>query len=175
MKTTKILIGAVGVLVLLNVILITFLFAGRPHPPSDHDRGGYGHKGKHPREHHMKHFMKHRLDLNDTQIEQAMELKNEHMEFVQKQNTTLRALNKKFFDCVTDSACGDKEAVYNEIQDLHQQIMKNRYVHFEKMLSLVEADKQDELKKMLIRMSNMEPKHQKHSKHQKHPKKEHKK
>ena len=179
MKTNKILLASIGVLVILNIVLITIVFMGakhrRSHAPhkqqmccSDSRRGlgkhfkhkKHGHEHfnrEHSHEDKMKHFFKHKLDLTDAELEEVMKNKDAHMEYVKSQETKIKELNQKYFDCAADENCTEKDAIFQELQNVHKLIMKDRYKHFESMLNLVDTSKQDDVKKMLLKMSSFGP------------------
>lgn len=169
MKTNKILIVSVGILVLLNVSLISMLLVGKRH----HKHHGHHqkqhcerphHKGKHGHGNRlegkgMEKFLSHKLNLSEEQIQLVMKGKKEHMDFVHEKRDQLKTLNEQYFEKVANGNSDQKSEILKEIQAIHQEMMVDRYKHFEAMYALVDDDRKEELKRMLVRLSSSGPPH----------------
>jgi periplasmic protein CpxP/Spy len=148
MSKRKLWIGIVVVLLVVNTILLVFLWMGK--------RPGRMIGGT------TKEYLTKELSLNDAQVKQYDQLRDEHIEAIRKLNDDMKDLKDNMFDNLSTNNVDS-----NKVKTLLQQIGENEkardsitFYHFRKLRTILTAGQQqkfDKIIKNVLRMMGPPP------------------
>ncbi|HRH63580.1 MAG TPA: hypothetical protein PLI68_09670 [Bacteroidia bacterium] len=122
MNKIKILGASVVLLILVNLLLMAFLFFGRPHPPGKHG----------PRD-----YMIERLQFAPNQIEKFDQLIEQHRHQINELDSKINALkNKLYLQLIKDTIPTAQDSIIQQIGVMQMQIEQVNYAHFKDVKNL---------------------------------------
>ncbi len=143
MKSSNLKNIALLVLLLLNVMLVTFLWLG----PKAGRGGGGIHPPPPPR---TDNFLNRALDLNEGQRAILQRLREEHFELTKALNVEARQYKGEMFEALTsttpDTTLANEKALQAAL--LQEKIDKALIAHYMDILEICNPEQQEELRKV---------------------------
>ncbi len=119
----------VGLLVLLNIIVLSFLLIGKKH-------NGPG-PNKHNPERHGNHI-KERFDFDDSQVKMFEISKSKHMELTKDLSSTLKEASLAYYN--EESENTNKDSLYSDVMSITQKIYEANDTHFDEVRKICTAE-----------------------------------
>lgn len=143
----------VGLLVVLNVALLTLLWLGRPANRPGLPGGRKMQTDRPP----MEQMLRQELGFDDQQIRTYLDLREKHQQQFVKLNGQMQQVKKQMFDQVFEEnpdSTLSTELLEKSVQ-LQQQIDRITYAHLLALKNLCKADQQGQLKKLVAEVFKM--------------------
>ena len=147
---------AVMILVVLNILALTFLWLGRPknHPPEEFLRNPIEDNRR------IMVMLKDELGFDDRQAEEYLELRKNHRIAVDKLEREIRRIKKQMFDEAlkegTNIAISD--SLLNLAQTKQAEIEKLTFQHFVELKNLCGPEQKDKLQNLIHKILQPKPK-----------------
>jgi protein CpxP len=126
MNKLKVLGISVVLLILVNLLLLAFLFFGRPHPPGKHG----------PRD-----YMIEKLHFTQDQIEKFDHLIVQHRQQIDQLDSKINALkNSLYLQLSKDAKSFSQDSIIQQIGVTQMQIEQVNYSHFKEVKKLCSSD-----------------------------------
>ncbi|MDF1696159.1 MAG: hypothetical protein P1U56_10020 [Saprospiraceae bacterium] len=133
MNKQNILIGIIGILLLLNIGLVSALFMGKRagnHPQPRNDQ-------------HANKIIKERFDFTDEQMATFLASKNKHRTSMEEIKPALNAMSSTYYMQSTSSM--QKDSLLSEINLLTNNIYEANHLHFQEIKAICQPNQMAEL------------------------------
>jgi protein CpxP len=140
MSKTKILGILVGILSIVNIGLLIFLFTGMPKGPGP---GGFGSKEK------AEQFIQEKFDFNTEQMNQFRKSKANHMQNAKELEVELENLSRSFYMASNEEGRTERDSILKSINEVSIKIYNNNVTHFDEVRSICNPDQEPEMKNFI--------------------------
>ena len=141
-STNKILAIAVILLLVVNIVLLIFIWKGKKSEP------------KHPQGNGAFETMTKELNMTEQQKNDYKKLRDEHFTKVRPLFDSIRQYRATFFKMVRDTASNDDSvnAYSKRVADIQAMIDKMTFDHFRKVRTLFSGDQQKQFDEYMLKM-----------------------
>jgi Spy/CpxP family protein refolding chaperone len=148
----KLLAGTTILLIVLNIVIVVFIWFG-PHPPrpTHQETGGPGPD--------RAEVIIHELKLDDAQRMQFEQLRDEHHHIIMNVNDKDRHTHQALFDLVKNGQdnSGTSDSLINEIAENRKQIEHATYDHLERLRKICTPEQQKIFDDIIINLFRRGP------------------
>ena len=137
MSKTKTLSILVGVLSIVNIGLLIFLFIGIPKGPGPN---GFRNKDK------AERFIQEKFGFDDEQMSEFQTSKTKHMQNAKDLEIVLENLSRSFYMVSNDE---ERDSLMKSINEVSAKIYMNNVTHFDEVRSICTADQIPEMENFI--------------------------
>jgi periplasmic protein CpxP/Spy len=154
-KQNRNLTLVVIILVILNIVTLTFLWLGKPQNPPLNALV----RNPIEEQNRIKTLLKNELRFDDKQADEYLELRKNHKQAVDKLQSEIQRIKKQMFDEALKE--GAKIEISDSLLNLSQtkqaEIEHLTFQHFVKLKNLCKPDQRDRLKRLIHKLLKPEP------------------